>query len=99
MPRSEVWGEAIYSVCDEGYFVGRDDDHFDPHSHLTRAEAAVLMIRAQHGSDFKPAGTFEEWWMPWVQAAVAHGFMSEPIDPSAPATRADVATLLWLMDA
>jgi hypothetical protein len=97
VPASEVWGEAIYRLSDEGYFVGRGEGRFDPLSPLTRAEAAVLMIRAQFGASYTPDGNIVEWWTPWVEKAVAQGFMGEPIDPAAPATRADIATLLWLM--
>lgn len=97
VPAGEVWGEAIAYVSADGYMVGKGSDIFDPESPITRTEVAVVMLRAKHGTDFTPAQSEGDWWTSWVNEAEAEGLMEAVMTPDAPATRADIATLMWLL--
>lgn len=98
IPIGEVRGDAIEYICAEGYMVGKTIDAFAPDAPLTRAEVAVVMLRAKHGVDYLPTQIEGEWWAPWVNEAVSEGLLGEIMDPDAPATRADIATLMWLLE-
>ena len=98
VPQGVVWGDAIEFVNAEGYMTGKGSNRFDPDTLLTRAEAAVVMLKAKHGTDYLPVETEGEWWVSWVSAAVNEGLIDEEMDPDSPATRADIATLVWLLE-
>ena len=102
--------EAIDELRKEGWVVGRSTAPamFFPDAAITRAEIAVLIVRAKHGVNTlpaSPAGTIPDvptafWGAAWVEYAVNDGLM-DLIDgdfyPDVGATRADVASLMWLL--
>jgi hypothetical protein len=97
VPSGEVWGDAIKHICSDGYMHGKAGDTFDPYAPLTRAEAAVIMMRIEHGTDYVPENNEGEWWAKWVSEAVSEGLMDAVKNPDSPATRADIATIVWLL--
>ena len=98
VPEEEIWGQAIAHVRTEGYMMGKSAEVFDPGAPITRAEIAVVMLRVNHGTDYSPDQVEGDWWTAWVEQAEDEGFLQEGSDPSAPATRADIATLIWLLE-
>lgn len=49
------WAEGwIERAAEDGYFVGYPDGSFRPDQPLTRAEAAVLVVRLARGVDYTP---------------------------------------------
>ncbi len=91
-----VWARAIRDLSVQGYVRGRGDNRFEPEAGITEAEMSVLLLRASHGPDYLPPSSGGEWWQDWNRAASAEGLMAVIQDPDAPATRAEVATLMWL---
>jgi hypothetical protein len=96
--QGDVTEQAIEYVSTKGYMVGKSSHVFDPESSVTRAEISVLILRAKHGTDFFPNPAGGEWWVSWVNEAEAEGLVEKVTEPDAPATRADIATLIWLLD-
>jgi hypothetical protein len=95
--QGDVAAKAIEYVSAEGYMVGKSNHVFDPDSPVTRAEITVLILRAKHGAEFSPDRAEGEWWVPWVNEAEAEGLVEKVTNPNVPATRADIATLIWLL--
>lgn len=95
---TEGWVQAIQALASDGYLVGKGDRQFDPAAPVTRAEMAVLIMRAEHGPDYAPPSQPGEWWATWTTQAVGEGMMTVVDDPNSAPTRADVATLMWLME-
>lgn len=98
VPVGESWTEGVAHVYAAGYMVGKSSESFDPAAPITHAEVAVLMLRAKYGADYVPASSGSEWWSGWVEAASEQGLLDPAVDPGAPATRADIATLIWLLE-
>lgn len=96
--RGDEGEQAIVYVSTEGYMVGKSDQVFDPDAPITRAEMSVLILRAKHGTNFSPEQAEGEWWVSWTYEAEAEGLIEKVNKPDAPATRADIATLIWLLD-
>lgn len=92
-----VWGRAVSDMARRGFVHGTGAGFFAPDEGASRAEMAVLLLRAAHGPSFSPAVVPGDWWEPWVREAQAEGFMVDVDEPTAPATRADVVVLMWLM--
>ena len=102
--------EATNSLRQDGWIVGRsrNPSMFYPNSAMTRAEISVLIVRAQYGTDVSlpdPDGAVPDvdvnyWGAGWIEYAVNSDLMDLFPDgnfyPRQPATRADVAELLWL---
>ena len=97
VPDDVLWGHAIQTLGTKGYMSGKAEGFFDPDASLNRAEIAVLLVRAKLGPEFTPDPSPGSWCKCWIDEAVAQGLMSPVTDPLVPATRADVATLMWLM--
>lgn len=97
VPDDATWGHAVQVLGKWGYICGNGEGTFNPDATLSRAEMAVLLMKAKYGPDFMPEYTSGAWWGCWVDCAVADGLMKPVSNPNAPATRADVVTLMWLM--
>lgn len=97
VPDDSIWGHAIQDLGYEGYVSGKMERSFVPDAAVNRAEMAVLLVRAKYGPDYVPESTSVSWSECWIDKAVSGGLMSAVKDPAAPATRADVVTLMWLM--
>jgi hypothetical protein len=93
---SATWTMAIRDLADQGYVHGRSPGKFEPGATVTQAEMSVLLLRAEYGPDYQPPPSNGEWWEGWVQQAEYEGLMAPTSNPSAPATRGEVATLMWL---
>ncbi len=101
--------EAIKDLKEEGWVVGVGNNEFKPFDSITRAEMSVLMGRAFHGVHYKPLAPIgsivdvpvDYWGAGWIEGAVNADHMDLYPDgkfhPRNPATRADVAVLIWLM--
>ena len=94
----EGWAQAIQALASEGYLVGKGGRQFDPAAPATRAEMAVMLMRAEHGPDYTPPPQAGEWWTSWTTQATSEGMMVAIDAPDAAPTRADIATLMWLME-
>jgi hypothetical protein len=97
VPDESTWGNAVQVLGYEGYVSGKDEHNFHPEAIMNRAEIAVLLLRGKYGPEFMPESRSEPWFECWVDQAVDEGLMSPVEDPTEPATRADVVTLMWLM--
>jgi ELWxxDGT repeat protein len=97
----------IEQLAADGATSGCGNGDFCPGAPLTRAEMAVLMLRARHGSGFVPApatGTvFSDvpqgyWAAPWIERLAADGIVAGcgggRYCPAAATTRAEMAVLL-----
>lgn len=91
-----VWATAIHDLAADGYVRGRAPGEFAPQAAVTQAEMAVLLVRAAHGPTFEPPASSGDWWQTWAETAENDGLMPHMTNPDAPATRAEVATLMWL---
>jgi len=97
VPDDCTWGHAIQVLGCKGYVCGKEENTFDPQATISRAEMAVLLVRAKFGPEYVPEATSNPWCQCWIDKAVAEELMSPVGDPTVPATRADVTTLMWLM--
>ena len=101
--------DAIKELKDEGWIVGVGDNEYKPFDTVTRAEMAVFIGRAKHGTHFKPpvpVGSIQDvpkdyWGAGWIESAVNDRLMDLYGDgyfyPRNPATRADIAVLVGLL--
>ena len=101
------WIEALYS---EGIAAGCGSGNFCPGSPVTRAQAAVWLLKAEHGSDFVPAacqGLFADvscappaFAVDWIEAlygeGITGGCRADPLYfcPDATVTRGQAAALI-----
>lgn len=107
VPESLNSYEAIKNLKDEGWIVGVGNNEFKPFDTITRAQMAVLIVRANEGIHFKPTAAVgfipdvdkSYWAAGWIETAIQTGVMDlydgNKFYPHNPATRADVAMLLW----
>ncbi|HEX9941165.1 MAG TPA: ELWxxDGT repeat protein [Thermoanaerobaculia bacterium] len=97
----------VEALAASGLTGGCATDSFCPALQVTRAEAAVFLVRAAHGPAFVPppaTGTiFQDipaghWAGPWIEQLAAEGVTAGcgggNFCPGAPLTRAEVAVLL-----
>jgi hypothetical protein len=91
-----VWAHAVQDLAQQGFVRGRAENRFEPEAAITEAEMSVLLLRASHGPDYLPPSQGGEWWQDWNREAALEGLMREIQQPDLPATRAEVATLMWL---
>lgn len=101
--------EAIKELKDEGWVVGVGNNEYKPFDTVTRAQMAVFIVRAKHGVHVSPTPLHgaapdvpqDYWGYKWIAVAVKEELMDLYDDgnfyPRNPATRADVAVLIWLM--
>ena len=90
----------------EGLVSGYPDGTYRPNNQVTRAETAVLLLRAEHGSEYNPpthanysfSDIVDHWAKDWIQDLYDEGFVSGYPDgtyrPNNPVTRAEMATML-----
>jgi hypothetical protein len=100
---AEAWIEELY---DEGLTSGYPDGTYRPENSVTRAEMAVFLLKAKHGSGFIPPapsdGSFSDvaghWAEAWIEQLKAEGITSGYPDgtyrPQNPVTRAEMAVFL-----
>jgi hypothetical protein len=100
---AEDWIEDLY---DEGFTSGFPDGTFRPQNKVTRAEMAVFILKAKHGSSYTPpapsGGSFTDvaghWAEAWIEQLKAEGITSGYPDgsyrPNNSVTRAEMAVLL-----
>lgn len=108
VPKDLNSSEAIEELRLEGWIVGVGDNEYKPFDTVTRAQMAVLIVREKHGVHVKPTPLHgaapdvpqDYWGYKWIAVAVKEGLMDLYDDgnfyPRNPATRADVAVLVWL---
>jgi hypothetical protein len=101
--------DAITELQQEGWVVGVGNNEYKPFDSVTRAQMAVFIGRAKHGTHYKPppaqgqiADVPQNYWgAAWIESALNYGLMDLYDDnnfyPRNPATRADVAVLVWLL--
>ena len=120
VPTDRWWGKLVQRMGKLGYFKGKGVNitegtaagktNFGPLDKLTRAEAAVLIVRALRGSDFEPpldtlSVYSDHWGSSWLHYAYSHDLMHsggafvhpETFGPDAPALRSDVAVIMALL--
>jgi uncharacterized repeat protein (TIGR03803 family) len=105
-PSSDPFHDAICTVARNRISSGCGDGDFCPSSPLTRAHAAVLLLKAEHGPAFLPApctGVFsdvscDDQYAIWIERLAAEGITSGcgsgRYCPDSPVTRAQIAPLL-----
>ena len=113
VPKDHWAYQAVDELRLDGWVVGRSikPSMFYPDSAITRAEIAVLVVRAKHGTGFLPSpatGIFPDvsknyWGAKWIEQAYNDGLLGPSADgnyyPRNPATRADTAVLIWILNA
>jgi hypothetical protein len=99
IPFADVPIESPANILKErGLVVGVGDNNFAPARTMTRAEAAVIIVRLgdpEAAADVLPFGN-APWYEPWMNVAIDHGYVEVGADPNAPLTRLDVAWLVAL---
>jgi beta-lactamase superfamily II metal-dependent hydrolase len=109
-PFSDVaghWGEAwIEHLYDEGFTSGYPDGTYRPNYQVSRAEMAVFLLKAMHGSGYTPpapsGGSFTDvgghWAEAWIEQLNAEGITSGYPDgtyrPGNAVSRAEMAVFL-----
>ena len=105
-PPSDPFHDAICIIARKRISSGCGDGDFCPSSPLTRAQAAVLLLKAEHGPAFLPppcTGTFsdvscDDQFASWIERLADEGITSGcgggRYCPDAPVTRAQIAPLL-----
>ena len=101
--------EAIKDLKEAGWVVGVGNNEYKPFDTVTRAQMAVLIVRAKYGvhvAPLSPSGTIPDvpisyWGAKWIECATNDGLMDLYPDgnfyPRNAATRADVAVLVYLI--
>ena len=97
------WIEQLYS---EGITSGCGNNNFCPKQPVTRAQMAVFLLRAKHGSNYNPpaaTGIFNDvptsyWAADWIEQLYSEGITSgcgnNNFCPKQPVTRAQMAVFL-----
>ena len=113
VPKDHWAYQAVDELRLDGWVVGRSikPSMYYPDSAITRAEIAVLVMRAKRGTSFFPppaTGLFPDvsknyWGAKWIEQAYHDGLLGPSADgnyyPRNPATRADTAVLIWILNA
>ena len=103
--KSNYWAhDAIMNVKDKGWMIGKTSTSFAPDDHLTRAEAAVIFVRALgleaiDGTDAKFSDVPDDFWAKneiaiATQHGLFHGRDAAHFDPNAEITREEMAVVL-----
>jgi hypothetical protein len=100
---AEAWMEELY---DEGLTSGYPDGTYRPENRVSRAEMAVFLLKAMHGSVYTPpapaGGSFSDvsghWAEAWIEQLKTEGITSGYPDgtyrPENQVTRAEMAVFL-----
>jgi hypothetical protein len=100
---AEAWIEELY---DEGMTSGFPDGTYGPENRVTRAEMAIFLLKAMHGSTYTPpaaaGGSFSDvaghWAEAWIEQLREEGITSGHPDgsyrPENNVTRAEMAVFL-----
>jgi hypothetical protein len=100
---AEPWVRALYAT---GIASVATDGRFRPDDPITRAETAVFLLKARHGSDYQPApaggrkftdltGHWAESWVAQLEAeGIATGFPDGSFKPDGGLNRAEMAVFL-----
>jgi len=100
---AEAWMEQLY---DEGLTSGYPDSTYRPENRVSRAEMAVFLLKAMHGSAYTPptpaGGSFTDvgghWAEDWIEQLKEEGITSGYPDgtyrPENQVTRAEMAVFL-----
>lgn len=81
VPTDHEYYNDIYLICKAGYFQGYPDGAFSPNGSLTKAEYAVVILRALGYENTRNEVVISDlqpnfWAYNWVQTAVDAGLMS-----------------------
>ena len=100
---AEAWMEELY---DEGLASGYPDNTYRPENRVSRAEMAVFLLEAMHGSGYTPpapgGGSFSDVSGHWAEArieqlkaeGIASGYPDGTYRPENQVTRAEMAVFL-----
>ena len=109
VPSTSPFHHAVTVMALRGITAGCGGGNFCPSVPMTRAQAAVLLLKAEHGADYSPwpaAGIFNDvppgsFAADWIETLVAEGITAGCGDgnfcPDNPVTRAQIA--VWLLKA
>jgi spore germination protein YaaH len=99
------WGETdIYFVSQKGWMQGTTSTKFSPGTSLTRAQGAVILVRALGKEDLEPeeyrfADLSGHWAQKEIEVARQLGYLDgkkpNRFDPNAPLTREQLAKILF----
>jgi len=107
VPSTHPAYRSIGRLGGEGYVAGcqTEPPKFCPNRAMTRAEIAVLIVRAVNGATYEPpapVGLYPDvpvdfWGAKWIEDAEGMGAMDDGLfHPDIPARRSDVAVLFDL---
>jgi hypothetical protein len=105
---ADYWSAAwIEALATEGITGGCGNNDYCPGLPVTRAQMAVFLLRAEHGSSYTPPGATgaqfsdvpaDYWAAAWIEALYAEGITGGcgggKFCPNAPVTRAQMAVFL-----
>ncbi|MFZ5879415.1 MAG: S-layer homology domain-containing protein, partial [Chloroflexota bacterium] len=104
---SDHWAAAwIEQLAEDGVTGGCGDNNYCPDMVVTRAQMAVFLLRAMHGTDYippAPTGIFTDvptdyWAAAWIEQLAAEGITSGCGDgkycPYTPVNRSQMAVFL-----
>jgi len=98
--------EFIEQFSRDGITAGCGNGNYCPHDSVSRAQMAVFLLRAEHGSGFSPPNAtgvfqdvpFDHWAAPWIEQLAAEGITSgcgaDTYCPDDPVTRDQMAVFL-----
>lgn len=107
VPATHVFAAWIEELANRGIAGGYPDGTYRPDNTVSRAEMAILLLRAKYGPGYEPPAATgmafsdvpaSHWAAAWVEQLVAEGIVSGFPDgtyrPNNPVTRAQMAVLL-----
>ncbi len=80
VPSTEWYADEVKSTYELGLMNGIGDSLFDPNGKVTVAEAVTMASRANaiwENAAIPTAAEGEEWYTPYVNYAISHGFLTE----------------------
>jgi hypothetical protein len=102
------WAEdLIEAFANEGYIAGYPDGTFKPDNFISRAEAAVFLLRTKYGPSYSPpsptGGVFADidghWAQAWIEVLTADGVLDSQPDsnfrPADKITQREV--IVWIL--
>lgn len=98
--------EAVDFVTDAGLMNGMGNGKFEPNGTVTRAMVATVLWRLSGSPEVENAATFTDvvagaWYadaVAWAEAeGIINGMSATTFEPLAPATREQIAVMLWRM--